>query len=175
METAPITPGRSPSRRASPVASSAAVVLVAVNLTLLAGAVWAMAVYGSVGRAVAYHLRGETLFLDSSEKSFGVINRGETTNVTFKMANYGPAPIRILGCRSPCTCLVGSDLPMVIPENGSRDFVLRVHLDPLDGSPETVHFDAELTLFTSNASQSRVPIHVKGEVHDKPSSVGGSP
>lgn len=170
METTQAIHGQGPSRRETPVPTSSALVFLAVNLALLAGAAWAMAAYGSVARAVAYHLRGETLFLDSTEKSFGVIAPGGSTVVTFKMFNYGPTPIRVLGCRSACTCLLVSDIPMTIPENGSRDLVTRVRTSAKEGAPETTRLDAELVLFTSNANQSRVHIHVKGEVRGKPNS-----
>jgi hypothetical protein len=143
--------GRGVSRKAFRSPTPGVVVLLMVNLALLAGAAWAMATYGSIGRAVRYHLRGETLFVDSTEKSFGVAAWGETRNVTFKMVNCGPTPIRILGCNSPCSCLVQNNFPFTIPENGTRDLVIPVRLSRREDGPSTIHLDAELTLFTSVA------------------------
>ena len=100
---------------------------------------WATATYGSIGRAVGYHLRGETLFLDSNEKSFGVIEWGETSSVTFKMINCGPAPIRILGCQSPCSCLVRDDFPFTIAGNGVRDFVIPIRVNPPADAPSAIY------------------------------------
>ncbi len=170
METPQVTTGQGTPRKAVRLPAPAIVVPLMVSAVLLAATVWAIASFGSIGRAVAYHLRGETLFLDANEKSVGTINRGETAKVTFKMVNLGSAPLRIVGLKTWCACPVDEDFPLTIAAGASHDLTVPIQAAPPPDVPEEqLSFNAELTLFTNNPNQSRVPIHVKGRVRSKPS------
>ena len=168
METAPqVTAGSASPPKPGRMPSSTVVLLVTVNTILLVGTAWAMAVYGSVGRAVGYNFRGETLFLDDTEKSFGVIDRGETGHVMFRLRNIGRTPVRHPGFKYDVQLHSGRGFPIHNPcGDGSRSD----HSDSslaASGCAEEINLDVKITLFTNNADQSRVPIHVKGKIREQ--------
>jgi Protein of unknown function (DUF1573) len=73
--------------------------------------------FGSVASSLAY-LRGEGLIPDAYARSFGTVSKRTRPSVEFSLTNYTEQPIKVLGSNSSCTCLVTSDLPMVIPPSG---------------------------------------------------------
>ncbi len=154
-----------PSRKCR-VLNPFAVILISTNLALLVMAVWAIASFGSIRGAVGYYLRGETLFFDSTEKSFGVASPGEKVTVAFRLTNRGRKPIRVLGCSAICTCTLPTDLPFTLGPNESRDVTLSIREPkrqvPQPSKPKDLSL--EVTLFTNNAAQSRIPLTVKGRI-----------
>lgn len=108
-------------------ASTAILVCIGCALLLAAGINW----FGSASSAVAY-LRGDRLIPDAFAKSFGTVSKSEQPSVEFLLRNFTKQPIKVLGSDSSCTCLVVSDLPLIIPPNGRA--ILRVSTRAKTGS-----------------------------------------
>ncbi len=142
--------------------SSAAIVAGSLVLAFLIFATWAWGGFDWIRVAYGY-ITGETILVDSHTKSFGVIPPGGSVTVTFKLTNLGHDAIRIVGCRSGCPCMVPDDLPFVLHSKESRDFTVSI------GASENVRTSSvktrrlRLTLFTTNPSQSQIPLTVSGE------------
>lgn len=140
--------------------------IVLVNLALAVGVITAFARFGSVQSALGYCLRGETLFFDAKEQSLGVVAAGQTVTASFRLTNGGRNSIRILGCAVGCACTAPRNLPFALRVGESRDFVVtvRVPTEEQIKNRESAVFELSLTLFTSSATQSRVPLTIKGRV-----------
>jgi len=87
---------------------------------IMVGIFW----FGSIASALAY-LRGDGLIPDAYTKSFGTATLNERPSVEFLLSNYTKQPIKVLGSNSTCTCLVTSNLPLIIPPNGKA--ILKVN------------------------------------------------
>lgn len=141
-------------------------VLVSVNLALLLMATWAWGTFGSIRHCIGYYLRGETLFVDAAEKSFGSVLPGDHAAVEFNLTNHGSKPIRVLGCYSRCRCIVPNDMPFELGPSKGRKFELAIDI------PENEKFAAlfsklEIVLFTNNPLQSRIPLIISGDIRHK--------
>ncbi|MGO9466796.1 MAG: DUF1573 domain-containing protein [Isosphaeraceae bacterium] len=135
-----------------------------LGLALLAAVLWAVGGFSairSIGR--------ETISVDSRARSFGVVARGDRIAVSFKLTNHGRDPVRIVGCRAGCGCMLPEDLPFSIRPNGSRDFRVSIKFPPAPaGGPVVETRTYPLTLFTSNPDQFEIPLTVSGEVRGVP-------
>jgi hypothetical protein len=145
----------------------AAIVIVNSMVVLAAG--WSLYAFGSVQQAVGYYLRGETVSADTAEKSFGIVSPGDPIKVLFKLTNRGREPVRVLGCDASCICIVPDDLPFSLDPNESRDFVVSIW-NPKPGErgsikPSSLRFD--ITLFTNDPMQRRLPLVIRGEVRNR--------
>jgi hypothetical protein len=143
--------------------------IVIVSSMVLMAAGWSLYAFGSIQQAVGYYLRGETLSADMAEKSFGIVSPGDPIRVPFKLTNRGRESVRVLGCSASCICILPDDLPFTLNPNESRDFVLFVS-NPKPGErgsikPSSLRFD--ITLFTNDPTQRRLPLVIKGEVRDR--------
>jgi len=156
-------------RRKSQTLSHASAILIFTNLAVFAIAAWALASFGSIGGAISYYLKGETLFLDSTEKSLGIVSPGDQVGVTFKLTNRGRKQIRILGCQASCSCMIPDDLPFVLSPDESRDFTLSIRTPKPRGASDkkSIGMNLELTLFSNNPMQSRITLTIKGEIRDR--------
>ncbi len=107
--------GHSPRKRA--IAWLATTIgLVAIGLaSLLLGGIYR---FGSAASALAY-LRGDRLIPDTYTKTFGTVGKDEGPSVGFTLTNYTEQAIKVLGANASCTCLVASDMPIVVPPGGS--------------------------------------------------------
>jgi hypothetical protein len=148
------------SRRIRRIVAVTAVISVALTAVVL----WSVATMSSVPHAIGYYLRGETLIVDSAEKSFGTINAGDRVTVTFRLVNRGRESVRIVGRYSPCRCLALDDFPLTMGPGEIRDLAMRVRVDPELTGPESIDFLEKVTLFTSKSNQSLIPLWVKGSV-----------
>lgn len=153
--------------RKSRTLNLAAAILISTNVLLIVLATWALASFGSIRGAIGYSLRGETLFVDSTEKSFGVASPGDHVDVTFKLSNRGREPIRVLGCSANCGCMIPRDLPFVLSPSGVRDFKVSIGIPELE-QVRSPFANLELVLFTNHDGQSRIPLHIKGEIRGRP-------
>lgn len=152
--------------------SPLAIAFVTSNAVLLAMAVYAIVSLGSIRAAVGYYMRGETLFFDAREKTFGTAVPGETVPVSFEMTNRGADPIRVLGCRAGCSCMVPRDLPYTLRPNERKTLNLTVRMPPRrDEARPPAKLGLPLTLFTSNRAQSRIELLVRGDLRDRPGGV----
>jgi len=167
MEMKPLTQQQVQPSRKSRGLSPTATILICTNLALLFIVVWALASFGSIRGAIGYYLRGVTLFVDSTEKSFGVASSGDHVDVTFKLFNRGREPIRVLGCSANCGCMVPRDSPFVLSPSEGRDFKVSIDIPELE-RVRSRFANLELVLFTNHEVQSRIPLHIKGEIGGKP-------
>jgi len=147
-------------------------VVVSVNLAILIMASWALARFGSIRDCIAYYSRGETLFADSREKSFGTVAPDDRVSVSFKLTNRGSQPTRVLGCYSRCGYLVPNDLPFALGPNESRSFELSIHIPP-NQYAASFFSKIEIVLCTNNPLQSRIPLVIRGE--NGPKSIPSNP
>jgi hypothetical protein len=143
--------------------SAPVTLLLLLSLSLLIMAAWCWVGFGSIRGATGYYLRGQTLLADSTEKSFGVAAPGDRVRVTFKLTNCGPKPIRVLGCFSPCGCMVLDHLPFTLDKNASREFGVSIEISKQERA-RSMYSRLEILLFTDNPSQSRIPLIVRGDV-----------
>ena len=150
-------------KRASRVRSPAAMTLISANLVIFIMAIWALAGFGSIRGAIEYYLRGETLFVDSTRKSFGIVSPGDHVDLTFKLTNRGREPLRVLGCSAICGCMTPRDLPFVLRPSAGRDFKVSIDIPELE-RVQSRFLDLELVLYTDLDTQSRIPLHIKGEI-----------
>lgn len=127
--------------------------ILTANLVVFAIAVWGWASFGSITGAVSYYLNGHTVFPDAREKFFHIAEPGDTVGVTFKIANRGSEPVRILGCQASCTCIIPDDIPFTLVPGEARDLEFSIRNDAKTSKPglptsSTVRY--KITLFTSN-------------------------
>jgi len=152
------------------VLSPVMIAFVSANAALLGMALFVLVSCGSVDKAIGYYLRGETLLLDATEKSFGVAAPSGDVGVSFRFTNWGDEPIRILGCKTVCNCTIPRDLPYTMAPGESRDLNLTVMTAPFRQvrNGRSSHINLPLTVFTSSRAQSRLGLIVRGEVREKP-------
>lgn len=136
-------------------------------LTLACWAVYGFRVIRSSGRLIS---------VDSDAKSFGVVSPGDPIAVSFRLTNHGREPVRIVGCRAGCSCMLPEDLPLEIRPNASRDFRVSFNFRPVPGGgPALETRTYPLILFTSSPGQFKIPLTVTGEVRDKPGKSSSGP
>lgn len=147
-------------------ATPAFVALLGVNVLLLSWASWALVSFGSIQRAIGYYFHGTTLFADSPNKSFGIVSAGEPICVKFKLTNHGNTDVRVVGCHAGCNCVAsGNRMPFSIKPGENRDFRVSIH-NPNPGeagfTTRPARVKLEITIFTNNAMQPRMPLFVSG-------------
>jgi hypothetical protein len=135
-----------------------AMTLIFTNIGL--GSLVALALYsfGSLGPALGY-LRGDRLIPDAYAKSFGTVEQGEVRTINFQLKNMSNQPIRILGGRPSCSCLVVDQLPMTLPLNGECRIRVGVRSSLRSG-----RIAESIRLFTDLPSQSSLELKVVGRV-----------
>jgi hypothetical protein len=139
--------------------------LVAVTgLALVVWVVWAFAGFGSIREAASYYLRGETLFVDSTTKSLGAAAPSEELPVSFRLTNRGKQPIRIVGCKTSCNCMLPRDLPFALAPHEVREFTLSIRMpSPANFRSQAGRLELQLILFTNNPQQPRIPLSIIGK------------
>lgn len=128
----------------------------------LMAAIWASGGIGVMKSAYA-HMAGRTIFVDSYSKSFGDVQVGDPVSVSFRLTNGGDKPVRVVGYRAFCNCVVPDDLPFTINPNEHRDFVISVHNSERVNS--TGSFTQSVIIYTTGATQPEIALTVKGEIH----------
>jgi hypothetical protein len=81
--------------------------------------------FGSIGSAIAY-VRGDRLLPNVYTRSFGVAPSGRELSTEFKLTNWAGSPIRILGARSSCTCVLAAGLPATVQPR--KTYVLKLRI-----------------------------------------------
>jgi hypothetical protein len=95
-------------------------------------AVTAVAQYGSVTTALVA-LRAEALSVEPPIADIGNGPAGERLTVRLTVVNRGDRPVRLVGGKSDCKCIVTDDLPQVVPAGESRTVNARVLLPRVPG------------------------------------------
>ena len=152
-------------------ASSPAMIgVISTSATILALAAFAIASFGSLRTAFGYYFRGEVLFADATERSFGIVGPGERVPVSFRLTNRGAQRIRILGCRAQCSCATSNELPITLGPHEATDFYMTVYTRAIDPTQmkRVDLLDIPVTLYTSIPGQSRFGLVIRGEVRAKP-------
>jgi hypothetical protein len=123
--------------------------------------VWIVAVllFGSTSAALAF-LDGERLLVDSRSKSFGTVDPGLDQSVRFSLTNWTGQPVTIVGFQASCSCTMATDLPLSIPDGGTRFVSVAVKTAKLTGD-----FVATVRLFTDASSLPEVRLRVAGRFH----------
>jgi Protein of unknown function (DUF1573) len=132
--------------------------LISGNLLLLVLVVWAFVRFGSIPAAL-HVLNGEPIIVDSNTKSFGKSKPDQRVRVEFQLTNHGSEPVRVVGSRIDCSCIVLDDKPFQIESGGTHPFELTIGLPK---EPQKVH--RTLSLFTNVPGQQQVDLVVVGEV-----------
>lgn len=146
-----------------PRSPATTIVASGLGLVLLTVAIWAAGGFDAALRAYLY-MSGETLFIDSTTKSFGSVRAGDPTSVSFQLTNRGTEPVRIVGCLAYCNCIVPADLPITLNPSESRDFIISIHTFQRGGESGTRPFNQPVNLYTTNPAQAEIPLTVKGVV-----------
>jgi Protein of unknown function (DUF1573) len=164
-----------PSPRIRVVSSPHAMIAAAgLGLVLLVIATWAVGGFSAIRTAYAY-MRGEAIFVDSYSKSFGSVHAGDPITVSFRLTNVGDKPVRFVGCRAYCGCVVPDDLPFTINPNDYREFTLSVRTFEPVGANSTESFSQPVILYTTSAAQLEIPLTIKGEIRTRSSPAGALP
>ena len=151
--------------------SPSTLIAAGLGVALLSLACWAVSGFRTIRS-----MRGQTISVDSDVRSFGVVSRGDPIAVSFRLTNHGRSPVRIVGCRAGCSCVLPEDLPFVIRPDASRDFRVSFNFPPIPGGGSAVETRTlRLTLFTSDPDQFEIPLTVSGELHGKPDSSNSGP
>jgi hypothetical protein len=112
------------------------------------------------------HMRGDALTVEQSTKSFGDLYTGDDGFVTFNVHNVSSSPIKILGLRTSCGCIVSDELPLTV----QSDSTYPLHVKVRQTSQERV-VDESLELFTNHSSQKTLSLRVTGRILPRPSSM----
>lgn len=96
-------------------------VRISLPILVIAG----ISIFGSLESAIGY-ASGARLLTASPTEHVGSLSADEIGTATFELANYGTAPIRILGAKSTCRCMALDDLPMTILAGESGTVHVRV-------------------------------------------------
>ena len=140
-----------------------------VTLTIFGVAIavflaWAWIGFGSISPALSY-LSGERLLIDAHRRSFGPLPVGENRTVEFMLDNRTRHSIKVLGCNSPCTCVMAENLPMILDPDARHSIKITVRSRPdrLGAVSET------LRLFTDEPKRSVIVLNVFGQFTPNPS------
>jgi hypothetical protein len=142
---------RSERRYALIGASAACVALVAVSFV---GFAFAGSFDGALGVA-----SGQALVMSPSIVDLGDAVVGETKHATVRIVNASAAPVRIVGGKNSCGCMVTGELPVTVRARGSVEFPIEVTIRS-EGYKEVV-----FTLFTDHAAQRSLDgrVRINGE------------
>lgn len=136
---------------------------VGVTAVLVAGlAAFGVLRYGSTRHAMAA-LRGTPLVADADVKGFGRLRIGESAAVDFELRNMTGRTIHVLGARTSCSCVSPGPVPFDLPPGGRRTLRLIVTAPPRVEGP----FEQGVWLFTDQANQQRIELHVVGTVSQR--------
>jgi hypothetical protein len=119
--------------------------------------------YGSLPAAVAA-IQGRAIVADATTKSLGDMIPDRPHLVDFTLTNLSSRPVRIVGVRSSCSCVLTEQRPPLVIESG-RELKLRFSAVPQASPPE---FLQEIRVYTDVPSQPAVALSVTGRVVAKP-------
>jgi Protein of unknown function (DUF1573) len=138
---------------------------------------WLFYGFGSIRQIVGYYFKGETLIVDSTAKSIGLAEPDAEILVPFRLTNSGDSRVRILGCYASCSCTIPRNLPFTLAPDETREFSVAVRTPSAESVlvRKTGRIELALTLYTSNPSQARIPLAIRGAVRGGPSLPRPSP
>jgi len=130
-----------------------------LNITFLCLAFCAYGLFGSIDSAIRF-VAGWGLFVDHASVSFGTAEPNQRRTVSFLLRNRGTAPIRVLGCRTSCTCVVPDQIPFSIAPGKTSQF--RVSIIHMPGKSGRIHLP--VNLYTDSPNQRELALSIEGRV-----------
>ena len=135
----------------------ATTVVIAVSILVVLGA-WACVRLGSLRAGFAY-LAGTRMILDHQERSFGEVAGGEERTVSFRLTNFSQRPVRVLGAKTECTCMVADELPLTIGISETATLKVTVRKGSKTGElRETIRF------YTDHPGRSEIAVRLFGRI-----------
>lgn len=134
-------------------------VLAVIAVSLILG--WGLRCFGSIGATFAV-LSGERFVVDAQMKSFGTAIAGEERRLRFQVSNLAATPVRLLGAKSKCACVLVNNLPVTVPPNSSRRLDVRARTADKRG-----HFEEDIVIFTDSPERIKLRLRVTGLVHPR--------
>ena len=98
---------------------------------------------------------------DALEHDYGTINKGADGNCEFTFKNTGKEPLLITDCKASCGCTIPSWTKEPILPGKKGSIHVKYNTERIGG------IDKSVTV-TSNAKNSPVVLHIKGNVLDVP-------
>jgi hypothetical protein len=141
--------------------SWAAMTLIFANIGLGVLVVVALYTFGSIESALGY-LRGDRLIPEVRSKSFGTISGNDDLVIAFRIKNLLRRPVRVLGAKTSCTCLILDDLPMTLPPTSVS--AIRVRVRP---RVKTGRVAESIQILTDYKYQSHLDIKLTGEISNR--------
>lgn len=126
-------------------------------LAALSGGSWV--IFGSPDAAFCY-LRGERVLVHPSIGLVDLPSSDSTARVTFKVNNLSGTPMKLVGAKTFCTCVLVNQLPTTIEPWGHYD--LEVVVRP---KVEGEAIEQSLILYTDNGWVHSVPLSVRSRRH----------
>lgn len=115
-----------------------------------AGFAFAGSLDGALGVA-----SGREVVISPSTVDLGTATVGETKRATVRIVNASASPVRVVGGKNSCGCMVTRELPVTVPARGSVEFPIAVTIRSA-GFKEVV-----FTLFTDHTQQRRLEGRVR--------------
>lgn len=75
---------------------------------------------GSLRRAFAF-LEGSSILIDCDEINLGEVESEDAVTVPIPIANISSHPLRVIGIRGSCDCVVTDELPLLVQPGEHRD------------------------------------------------------
>lgn len=126
------------------ITSSISCVAIGLLAACACAVAWGLVEFGSL-RAVVGYVQGYAVVPDSFSRDLGPIRVREKTPVQFRLTNVSGASVKVLGANTTCTCMLVSELPMVIDPGHVADFSINVRPGPSNVGKPFSH-DVELYL-----------------------------
>jgi hypothetical protein len=133
--------------------------IIFLNLLALFLAIFAYGFFGSIDRAVRFS-RGWTVSVDRPRQSFGTARPKERRTISFHLRNEGRTPIRVIGCRTSCSCVAPDQMPFGIGPGEVKEF--RVSIVHMPATPGNLSLSA--VLYTDSPAQPELELTIEGEV-----------
>lgn len=138
-----------------------AMTLIFANTGLGVLVVVAVYMFGSIESALGY-LRGDRLIPEVRSKSFGLISGHADLLIPIRIKNLLRRPVRVLGAKTSCTCVVIDNLPMTLPPTSVS--AIRVRVRP---SVKSGQVTESIRIITDYKDQAYLDITLTGEVSNR--------
>ncbi len=108
--------------------------------------------YGTVA-ATVHAWRGDVMLCDRYEVAIGRPQSDQT--IAFQLTNTSSQPIRVLGARSSCTCVMATGLPLNVAPGATKTLEVRFKPKKLD-----VPLSESIRVFTDRPGQQIIPLTI---------------
>ena len=84
--------------------------------------------FGSLVAFVAF-LKGHTFVILPAQADLGTCCSGDRRSTSFTIRNLSERPLRVVGAKTACSCVVANALPISVPARESRTIPIQVHIN----------------------------------------------